>query len=93
MLNRYRQEYYPNDSPSVSDSEYDKLYRELVDLENQYPEHVLQDSPTQNVGGILLTGFDKYQHQYPLFSLQDAFSREELDVFDKRVKSEFPDAT
>lgn len=93
LLNRYRQEYYTNDSPSVSDSEYDKLYRELVDLENQYPEHVLQDSPTQNVGGILLTGFDKYQHQYPLFSLQDAFSREELDVFDKRVKSEFPDAT
>lgn len=93
LLNRYRQEYYTNDSPSVSDSEYDKLYRELVDLENQYPEHVLQDSPTQNVGGTLLTGFDKYQHQYPLFSLQDAFSREELDAFDKRVKSEFPDAT
>ncbi|BBE40517.1 NAD-dependent DNA ligase LigA [Streptococcus dysgalactiae] len=93
LLNRYRQEYYTNDSPSVSDSEYDKLYRELVDLEKQYPEHVLQDSPTQNVGGTLLTGFDKYQHQYPLFSLQDAFSREELDAFDKRVKSEFPDAT
>ncbi|MCB2846593.1 NAD-dependent DNA ligase LigA [Streptococcus dysgalactiae subsp. dysgalactiae] len=93
LLNRYRQEYYTNDSPSVSDSEYDKLYRELVELENQYPEHVLQDSPTQNVGGTLLTGFDKYQHQYPLFSLQDAFSREELDAFDKRVKSEFPDAT
>ncbi|GAA0061118.1 UNVERIFIED_CONTAM: NAD-dependent DNA ligase LigA [Streptococcus canis] len=93
LLNRYRQEYYTNDAPSVSDSDYDKLYRELVALEKDYPEYVLQDSPTQQVGGTILTGFEKYQHQYPLFSLQDAFSREELDAFDKRVKAEFPNAT
>ncbi|MGT3781007.1 NAD-dependent DNA ligase LigA, partial [Enterobacter asburiae] len=53
----------------------------------------LQDSPTQQVGGTILKGFEKYRHQYPLFSLQDACSREELDAFDKRVKAEFPNAT
>ncbi|KIS08157.1 NAD-dependent DNA ligase LigA [Streptococcus equi] len=92
LLNQYRQEYYTNDAPSVSDSEYDKLYRELVELEKAYPAYVLKDSPTQLVGGTILTGFQKYQHQYPLFSLQDAFSREELNAFDQRIKSAFPDA-
>lgn len=92
LLNQYRQEYYTNDAPSVSDSEYDRLYRELVELEQAYPAYILKDSPTQLVGGTILTGFQKYQHQYPLFSLQDAFSREELNVFDKRIKSAFPDA-
>ncbi|HEL1216049.1 TPA: NAD-dependent DNA ligase LigA [Streptococcus equi subsp. zooepidemicus] len=92
LLNQYRQEYYTNDAPSVSDSEYDKLYRELVELEQTYPAYILKDSPTQLVGGTILTGFQKYQHQYPLFSLQDAFSREELNTFDQRIKSAFPDA-
>ncbi|HEK9982228.1 TPA: NAD-dependent DNA ligase LigA [Streptococcus equi subsp. zooepidemicus] len=92
LLNQYRQEYYTNDAPSVSDSEYDKLYRELVELEQTYPAYILKDSPTQLVGGTILTGFQKYQHQYPLFSLQDAFSREELNAFDQRIKSAFPDA-
>lgn len=93
LLNSYRYDYYTKDAPSVSDSDYDKLYRELVTLEQSYPEYVLQDSPTQQVGGTILKGFEKYRHQYPLFSLQDAFSREELDAFDKRVKAEFPNAT
>ncbi|HEK9984508.1 TPA: NAD-dependent DNA ligase LigA [Streptococcus equi subsp. zooepidemicus] len=92
LLNQYRQEYYTNDAPSVSDSEYDKLYRELVELEQTYPAYILKDSPTQLVGGTILTGFQKYQHQYPLFSLQDAFSREELNAFDQRIKSAFPEA-
>lgn len=92
LLNQYRQEYYTNDAPSVSDSEYDKLYRELVELEQTYPAYILKDSPTQLVGGTILTGFQKYQHQYPLFSLQDAFSREKLNAFDQRIKSAFPEA-
>lgn len=92
LLNQYRQEYYTNDAPSVSDSEYDKLYRELVELEQTYPAYILKDSPTQLVGGTILTGFQKYQHQYRLFSLQDAFSREELNAFDQRIKSAFPEA-
>jgi len=71
LLNRYATEYYTSDNPSVSDSEYDRLYRELVELEAAYPDQVLADSPT-----------------HPLYSLQDAFSREELEAFDARVRKE-----
>lgn len=93
LLNRYATEYYTSDNPSVSDSEYDRLYRELVELEIAYPEQVLPDSPTHRVGGKILDGFEKYSHQYPLYSLQDAFSREELDAFDARVRKELDDVT
>ena len=88
LLNRYATEYYTRDNPSVSDSEYDRLYRELVELEAAYPDQVLADSPTHRVGGKVLDGFEKYSHQYPLYSLQDAFSREELEAFDARVRKE-----
>ena len=88
LLNRYATEYYTSDNPSVSDSEYDCLYRELVELEAAYPDQVLADSPTHRVGGKVLDGFEKYSHQYPLYSLQDAFSREELEAFDARVRKE-----
>lgn len=90
LLNRYATEYYTSDNPSVSDSEYDRLYRELVELEVAYPDQVLADSPTHRVGGKVLDGFEKYSHQYPLYSLQDAFSREELEAFDARVRKELP---
>lgn len=88
LLNRYATEYYTSDNPSVSDSEYDRLYRELIELEAAYPDQVLADSPTHRVGGKVLDGFEKYSHQYPLYSLQDAFSREELEAFDARVRKE-----
>lgn len=88
LLNRYATEYYTSDNPSVSDSEYDRLYRELVELEAAYPDQVLADSPTHRVGGKVLDGFEKYSHQYPLYSLQDAFSREDLEAFDARVRKE-----
>ena len=93
LLNQYAHEYYTSDRPSVSDSEYDRLYRELVNLEEKYPSDILPDSPTHRVGGKILEGFEKYQHQYPLFSLQDAFSREELLAFDERVRREFPNVS
>ena len=93
LLNRYATEYYTSDKPSVSDSEYDRLYRELVELETAYPHQVLADSPTHRVGGKVLDGFEKYSHQYPLYSLQDAFSREELDAFDARVRKELAHPT
>ena len=93
LLNRYATEYYTSDNPSVSDSEYDRLYRELVELEKAHPVQVLPDSPTHRVGGKILDGFEKYSHQYPLYSLQDAFSREELDAFDARVRKELDDVT
>ncbi len=93
LLNRYATEYYTSDNPSVSDSEYDRLYRELVELEAAYPDQVLADSPTHRIGGKVLDGFEKYSHQYPLYSLQDAFSREELDAFDARVRKELAHPT
>lgn len=93
LLNRYATEYYTSDNPSVSDSEYDRLYRELVELEKDHPDQVLPESPTHRVGGKILDGFEKYSHQYPLYSLQDAFSREELDAFDVRVCKELDDVT
>ena len=79
LLNRYAYEYYTKDAPSVSDSEYDQLYRELVELEASHPEEVLPESPTHRVGGVVLKGFTKYQHQYPIYSF-----------FDQRVRKEFP---
>ena len=93
LLNRYSDEYYRLDNPSVSDADYDRLYRELVDLETAHPELILPNSPTHRVGGKILDGFEKYTHIYPLYSLQDAFSLEELQTFDERVRKEFPHAT
>ena len=93
LLNQYADEYYRLDKPSVSDADYDRLYRELVELETAYPEQILPNSPTHRVGGKILDGFEKFAHVYPLYSLQDAFSREELESFDSRVRREFPQAT
>ncbi|MGT2674636.1 NAD-dependent DNA ligase LigA [Streptococcus rupicaprae] len=93
LLNQYAEAYYTKDQPLVTDQEYDRLYRELVALEASYPEAVLPDSPTHRVGGKILSGFEKYTHEYPLYSLQDAFSRAELEAFDQRVKKAFPEAT
>ena len=90
LLNRYAHEYYTADRPSVSDSEYDRLYRELAELEEKYPTDILPDSPTHRVGGKILEGFEKYPHQYPLFSLQDAFFFFFLILFDQRILKEFP---
>ena len=61
LLNRYAYEYYTKDAPSVSDSEYDQLYRELVELETAHPDEILPESPTHRVGGVVLKGFTKYQ--------------------------------
>ena len=61
-----------------------------MELETAHPDEILPESPTHRVGGVVLKGFTKYQHQYPLYSLQDAFSREELEAFDQRVRKEFP---
>ena len=58
-LNQYAKEYYTEDNPSVSDADYDKLYRELVALEAEYPEYVQADSPTHRVGGLVLDGIEK----------------------------------
>ena len=84
-LNEYAYFYYVKDQPKVLDSEYDKVYQELVQLETQYPESITPDSPTQRIGGVILDGFEKAVHEVPLYSLNDAFSKGELEAFDARV--------
>ncbi|HBC91057.1 MAG TPA: DNA ligase, partial [Lactococcus sp.] len=90
LLNKYAYEYYTLDKPSVEDAEYDRLYRELETLEQENPHLVRADSPTHRTGDVVLAGFEKYQHEYNLYSLSDAFSREELEDFDERVRKVIP---
>lgn len=87
-LQRYSYEYYVLDRPTIADSDYDKLYRQLEKLEQEYPELITADSPTQKVGGEILTGFEKVEHTSQMLSLSNAFTLEELQAFDKRVKQE-----
>lgn len=91
-LLEYSEKYYTYDSPEITDFEYDRLSRELSELEKQYPMYALPYSPTQRVGGQILQGFEEVVHEVEMESLQDAFSYEELEAFDKRVKNVFPDA-
>lgn len=90
QLNQYAHAYYTLDNPVVEDAEYDRLYRELVTLEAENPNLVRADSPTHRTGDVVLSGFKKYTHDYQLYSLQDAFSKEELEAFDARVRKEIP---
>lgn len=86
LLDQYSHEYYVLDHPTISDEEYDKLYRELLKIEERFPDLVQQDSPTQRVGGTLLPGFEKVEHDKPMLSLDNAFNKEELESFDRKVK-------
>jgi DNA ligase (NAD+) len=86
LLNQYNYEYYVLDRPSVPDAEYDRLMRELIGLEEQYPELKTADSPTQRVGGEVLESFEKVVHRVPMLSLGNAFSPEELRDFDRRIR-------
>lgn len=87
FLNYHAHKYYVEDSPQISDYEYDKYLRELKELEEKYPEHKSAASPTTRVGGEILSGFDKVEHIIKMQSLNDAFSKDELLEFDKRVKN------
>lgn len=85
-LNRWSREYYVEDNPTVEDYVYDQEYAELVAIEEQYPDLITSDSPTQRVGGKVLSGFEKVTHDIPLYSLNDVFSKDELFAFDQRVQ-------
>lgn len=85
-LNQYNYEYYILDNPSVDDRSYDLLLRELEQLEREHPELIEADSPTQRVGGRVAEGFSPVLHAVPLESLQDVFSFEELQDFDRKVQ-------
>ena len=86
IINYHNTKYYVEDNPEISDFEYDALYRELEKLEEAKPELVTPESPTQRVGGQILTGFDKVEHVVQMQSLNDVFSPDELIAFDRRVR-------
>lgn len=92
QLNEANYQYYVLDNPQMLDFEYDHLLRELEELEEEYPQYVLTDTPTQRVGGQALSKFEKVTHTVPLMSLQDVFSLEELDDFLAKIIAEHPDA-
>jgi DNA ligase (NAD+) len=79
-------DYYVLDNPNISDAAYDTLKKELEELENQFPEFITSDSPTQRVGGKAAGRFDKIKHTNPKYSINDVFSFEDVLEFDKRVK-------
>ena len=85
QLEHHNHQYYVLDNPSISDYEYDMLFRELVDLEEAHPELRTADSPTQRVGGAPIDAFTKVKHRIPMLSLGNAFSHEELRAWHKRV--------
>ena len=87
QISYHNRKYYVQDAPEISDYEYDMLYRELQQLENEFPQLVTPDSPTQKVGAAPLNRFEPVVHTVPLESLQDAFSEEEMAEFDRRVRA------
>lgn len=85
-INQYNYEYHVLDNPTVSDQVYDQKMKELIELEEQFPDLVTDDSPTQRVGGTPLDKFEKVNHTVPMLSLSNAFSEEDLRDFDRRVR-------
>ena len=85
LLNKYSYDYYVEDNPQISDTEYDTLYKQLEKLEQEYPEFILDDSPTQRVGDRVLDEFEKVIHKVPMLSLSNTFSIEDLRDFDSRI--------
>lgn len=89
QIEEHNYRYYVLDKPVISDYEFDKLLEELQKLEKQYPDLVLPDSPTQRVGGTITKIFPTVKHKYPMLSLSNTYSIEELYDFDRRVKRTF----
>lgn len=91
LLNKYAYEYYVLDTPSVTDYEYDILYRELLSIEEKYPELVTPDSPSKRVGGVIKQGFEKFTHNIPLKSLDNLFTEEDVYNFCNKILNDYPD--
>ncbi len=88
ILNEANYNYHVLDNPTITDQEYDKYLRELIDLEREYPEYVRDDSPTKRIGGEVMDGFSKHTHKIPMFSLSNVFNEEEIRDFDSRIRKE-----
>lgn len=93
IINKASIEYYVNDNPSITDQEYDDYYRELLNLEEKYPEYKLKDSPTNKVGGQVVDKFEKVTHKTPMLSFDDIFNEDETKAFDERIRKTCPNAT
>ncbi len=88
LLEYHNHRYYVLDAPQISDAEYDRLFRELQDLESRYPELIMPNSPTQRVGGEIVATFEPVNHRSPMLSLNNAFSEAEVVAFDKRIREQ-----
>ena len=88
ILNTANYNYYVLDKPTITDQEYDKYLRELIDLEEKYPEFKLDNSPTSRIGGEVVDSFNKVVHEVPMLSLSNVFNEEEIRKFDERIKKE-----
>ena len=84
-INYFNWKYYQENISEISDFEFDKLLAELIDLEHKFPTHKLLDSPTQRVGGTITKDFETVVHQYPMLSLGNTYSEEEIIEFDERI--------
>ena len=88
IINEADYNYHTLDNPTITDQEYDKYLRELIEIEEAHPDWVREDSPTQHAGGKIIEGFEKVTHKIPMMSLSDVFSESELIAFDERIKKE-----
>lgn len=88
LLNQAGVDYYTYDNPKITDQEYDKYMRELIELEEKYPELVKEYSPTHRVGSTIISEFNKVVHEVPMLSIADVFNEEEIIAFDERIKKE-----
>lgn len=87
QINHHNHQYHTLDQPEVSDAEFDRLFRDLKALEREHPELVSEDSPTQRIGSAPLPAFSQVQHELPMLSLDNAFGKDDMWDFDRRVKS------
>lgn len=88
IINEADYNYHTLDNPTITDQEYDKYLRELIEIEEEHPEWIKEDSPTQHAGGKVIEGFEKVTHKIPMMSLSDVFSESEIIAFDERIKKE-----
>ena len=88
IINEADYNYHTLDNPTITDQEYDMYLRELFEIEEEHPEWIREDSPTQHAGGKIIEGFEKVTHKIPMMSLSDVFSEEEVVEFDERIKKE-----
>ena len=88
IINEADYNYHTLDNPTITDQEYDKYLRELIEIEEAHPDWIREDSPTQHAGGKIIEGFDKVTHKIPMMSISDVFSESEVVAFDERIRKE-----